>query len=178
MWFTALLSDRYMHIDRKLSMCLNALFSVRRKGSMKMKGEVFTVQNVVFGYKALIYFDIRLNIIGVLLVSPTKVWPPNVVLKSTHVRSYWWNALSLSFSTNMWSLTAHGTIMGSSLSLIEFFEKNVVVSKEKLFSWNHKDPWRNSIIEIFLSDYKAMQKSRTFVKLVLEDLLCVSLVWK
>lgn len=66
--------------------------------------------------------------------------------------------------------------MGSSLSLTEFFKKNVMVSKEKLFSCNHKDPQRKSIIEIFLLDYKAMQKSRTFVKLVLEDLLCVNLV--
>lgn len=67
-------------------------------------------------------FLIHFNIIIVLLVSSTKVWPPNVVLKSTHAHSYLWSPLSVSFSTNMWSHTVHGTIMGSSL--------NLMVSKE------------------------------------------------
>lgn len=39
-------------------------------------------------------FWILLNITSVLLHSPTKVWHSNVVLKSTHVCSYWWNAES------------------------------------------------------------------------------------
>lgn len=43
------------------------------KGSTKMQVKVFNVQNVVFFYEALIYFDVLLNIASALLVSPTKV---------------------------------------------------------------------------------------------------------
>lgn len=155
-----------------------SFFPVRMKASMKIKGgDIHCAKRSLWTWGFNLSW-ILLNITSVLLVSPTKVWAPNVVLKRNHVLFYWWNALSHSFITNIWNHTVHGTIMGPSLSLTEFFENNVMVYKEKLFSWSHKDPQRKSIIEIFLLNYKAMQKSRTFVKLFLEDIRCVSLVWK
>lgn len=48
---------RLAHIDKKLSMCLNAFFSVRMEASVIVKGAALSAQKVAISYVILIYFE-------------------------------------------------------------------------------------------------------------------------